>query len=40
MKFISFDLDLDPVNLLLKLDLDIIKMNVCTKKEVSLKVIA
>ena len=34
MKFYSFDLDLDPVTLVLKLDLDIIKMYVCTKNEV------
>ena len=34
MKFWSFDLDLDPITLVLKLDLDIIKMYVCTKTEV------
>ena len=36
MKFYSFDLDLDldPMTFLLKLDLDIIKMYVCTKNEV------
>ena len=34
MKFWSFDLDLDRMTLVLKLDLDIIKMYVCTKNEV------
>ena len=34
MNFKSFDLDLDPMTLVLKLDLDIIKMYVCTKNEV------
>ena len=34
MNFLSFDLDLDPMTLVLKLDLDIIKMYVCTKNEV------
>ena len=34
MNFYSFDLDLDPMTLVLKLDLDIIKMYVCTKNEV------
>ena len=34
MKFESFDLDLDPMTLVLKLDLDIIKMHMCTKNEV------
>ena len=31
MKFYSFDLDLDPMTSVLKLDLNIIKMYVCTK---------
>ena len=34
MKFYSFNLDLDPMTLALKLDLDIIKMYVYTKNEV------
>ena len=34
MKFYSFDLDLDPMALVLKPDLEIIKMYVCTKNEV------
>ena len=34
MNFQSFDLDLDPMTLVLKLDLDIMKMYVCTKNEV------
>ena len=34
MNFQSFGLDLDPMTLVLKLDLDIIKMYVCTKNEV------
>ena len=34
MKFYSFDLDFDLVTLILKLDLDIIKMSLCTKNEV------
>ena len=34
MKFWSFDLDLDSMTLILKLDLDSIKMHVCTKNEV------
>ena len=34
MKFYSFDLDLDPMTLVLKFDLDIVKMYVCTKNEV------
>ena len=34
MKFWSFDLDPDPMTLVLKLDLDIIKMYMCTKYEV------
>ena len=33
MKFQSFDFDLDPMTFILKLDLDIIKMYVCTKNE-------
>ena len=32
--FYSFDLDLDPMILVLKLDLDMIKMYLCTKNEV------
>ena len=35
MKFSSFDLDLNPMTLELKLDLDTIKMYVCAKNEVS-----
>ena len=35
MKFYSFDLDLDPITLVLKLDLDIIKKYVCAKYVVS-----
>ena len=31
MKFYSFDLDLEPMTLVLKLDLDIIKIFMCTK---------
>ena len=34
MKFHFFDLDLDPMILVLKLDLDIIKMYLCTENEV------
>ena len=34
MKFYSFNLDLDTMNLVFKLDLDIIKMYMCTKNEV------
>ena len=34
MKFYSFDLDFDLVTLILKLDLDIIKMSLFTKNEV------
>ena len=34
MKVQSFDLDLDPMTLVVKLDLDIIKMYMCTKNEV------
>ena len=34
MDFKPFDLDLYPMTLVLKLDLDIIKMYVCTKNEV------
>ena len=35
MKFYSFDLDFDPITLVLKLDLNIIKMYVCAKYVVS-----
>ena len=34
MKFYSFDLDIDPITLVLKSDLDIIKMSVCAENEV------
>ena len=34
MKIYSFDLNLEPMSLVLKLDLDIIKMDVSTKTEV------
>ena len=34
MNFLSFDLDLNPMTLVLKLDLDMIKMYMCTKNEV------
>ena len=34
MKYYSFDLNLDKMILVLKLDLDIVKMYVCTKNEV------
>ena len=34
IKIYSLDLDLDPMTLVLKLDLDIIKMYVCAKNEV------
>ena len=34
MKVKSFDLDLDPMTLVVNLDLDIIKMYMCTKNEV------
>ena len=34
MEYYSFDLDLDPVTLVLKRDLDIVKMYVCSKNEV------
>ena len=34
MTFYSFDLDLDPMTSVLDIDLDIIKMYVCTKDEV------
>ena len=44
LKFYSFDLDLDPMTLLLKLDLDIVNMYVYTNNKVprlsSSKVIA
>ena len=32
----SYDLDLDPMNLILKLDLDMVKMYLHTKNEVSM----
>ena len=32
-EFYWFDLDLDPMTLVLKLDLDIVKLYVCTKDE-------
>ena len=35
LKFYEFDLDLDPMTLILKLDLDIVKRYVCTKNEAS-----
>ena len=35
MKFYSFDLDLYQMTLVLKLDLDIVKMYACTENEVS-----
>ena len=31
IKFYWFDLDLDPITLVLKLDLDIVEMYMCTK---------
>ena len=34
MEFYPFDLDLDPMTLVLKFDLDIVKIHVCTKNEV------
>ena len=34
MKFYSFDLDLDLITFVLKLDLDIVKMYACTEYEV------
>ena len=34
MTFYSFDLDFDPMTSVLDIDLDIIKMYVCTKDEV------
>ena len=34
MKFYSFDLDLDLMTLVLRLDLDTVKMHVCTEYEV------
>ena len=34
MMFYSFDLDLDPMTLVLKLDLDMVKMYLHTKNEV------
>ena len=34
MTFYSFDLDLDLITLVLKPDLDIVKMYVCTENEV------
>ena len=35
MKFYLFDHDLDPMTLVLKLDLDTVQMHVCTENEVS-----
>ena len=34
--FFSYDLDLDPMTLILKLDLDMVKMYLHTKNEVSM----
>ena len=35
MWILKFDLDFDPMTLILKLDLDIVKRDVCTKNEAS-----
>ena len=36
LSFFSYDLDLDPMTLILKLDLDMVKMYLHTKNEVSM----
>ena len=37
LSFFSYDLDLDPITLILKLDLDMVKMYLYTKNEVYVK---